>query len=862
VKTRTSFWQKLWGRLRRKRAEGAPAGPERARRTTAHATPVVEPLERRIAPASLVNPSTLVFTDLEGDTVTIEFSKPLFDLPASTLNTKLEDVFKFSAGDAHSGTETPQQLQLIDLTKAPVIDFNNAAAGISFTITANQTGGAGDGLADIGAIKGTGLALGRITIDGDLGQIDCGNATSKTALRSLDVQSFHSKGLTTQQPVTGTGTTADAERAEKLESRITGALGELSVAHNMQGYLHVVNGTQIVNGQSRVTAPGKINNIAIGGSLMGAAAVETASDNTGRIDVVGSINHLSIGTTATDGIVGGGGANSGAVTGGAGIKNVAIAGGILGGAGANSGRIAAIEQIQKLNVATDIVGGDGANSGTVHSAGKLKSVLVGDDLVAGKGAASGVVSADGLFNQITVRGDINGNIEEAGARAGGISGAKQIGKATIDGAIIGGSGTLSGYVESHADIGSVTINGNIAGGSGSGSGSVAAAGKLGAVVVSGKLLGGAGADSGSIRSGLDPGSSGTIGSIKVAQGLEGGAGNSSGSIVAGGFVSNALIGINETAPVLIKGGTGDLSGGIFGNAGLGKVIVLGSIVGDAGAHSGSIESFGSVKSIAVRGGELRGGDGDFSGAIVVHDLLGPNDDRAGDLGSVTITNAMTGGTGAHAGGVSIDGALKSAAIGSMSGSELLVGLGIAGGGGAGRISIAGGVSDSVVRVNEALGSFTAATLVDATVSATTELRAIHILANVSGSRLLAGYDVHGDAVNGDAQVGKVTVEGNWNASDLVAGILDAGANGFGNDDDVVIGGGNDPAMVARIASVIINGTATGSETPDDHFGFVAQQIVAFKHAGQALALSKTGVDVQEIDATHQDLSLREVTAQA
>jgi hypothetical protein len=865
VKPRTTFLKTLWRKLRGRPSQHAPEPVRLRAEQKSGPAPLpprtIEPLERRIAPASLVNPSTLMFTDIDGDTVTIEFSRPLFDLPASTLNTKLDDVFKFSAGDAHSGTETPQQLQLIDLTKAPVVDFNNAAAGISFTISATKTGQTGDGLADIGAIKASGLSLGAVTIDGDLGQIDCGSPTSKTALRVLDVQSFHTKGLTTQQPVTSTGTAGDAEKAEKLESRITGALGEFFVANDMQGYLHVVNGTQIVNGQSKVTAPGKIKTVDIDGSLIGVAAAGAQSDNTGRIDSIGSINKISIGSTANDGIVGGGGANSGAITGGQSIKSISISGGILGGGGAKSGRISATEQIQKLSVATDIIGGDGANSGVVHSAGKLNNVIIGEDLVAGKGAASGVVAADGLFGQITVRGDINGNITDAGARSGGISGAKEIGKVSVDGAINGGSGVLTGYIESNLEIGAVTINGDVVGGAGTGSGSIASGGKLGTVVVNGKLMGGAGDESGSIRSGLDSALSGAISSIKVAHGLEGGAGHSSGSIVAGSFVREAMIGVNEAAQVVIKGGAGNFSGSIFGNDGLGKVTVLGAIAGDAGIHSGAIESFGPVKSVAVRGGEVRGGAGDFSGAIIVHDHLLESGDRAGDLGSITIANAILGGTGAHSGGVNVDGALNRATIGSMTNSEVLVGLGFVGSGGAGQLSVTGNITDSAVRVNEALGSFSAGNVIDSTLSAVDELRTIRVTGNVAGSQILAGYDVNGGAVNGDAQIGKVSIGGNWTASDLVAGIEDVGANGFGNDDDALIGTANDPAIIARIASVIINGTVSGSEAADDHFGFVAEQIVAFKHGGQALALSKTGIDVKELDATHQDLSLREVAAQ-
>ena len=38
---------------------------------------MIEPLESRIALASALNNTTLVFTDVDGDLVTVKFSKPI-----------------------------------------------------------------------------------------------------------------------------------------------------------------------------------------------------------------------------------------------------------------------------------------------------------------------------------------------------------------------------------------------------------------------------------------------------------------------------------------------------------------------------------------------------------------------------------------------------------------------------------------------------------------------------------------------------------------------------------------------------------------------------------------------------------------
>ena len=76
--------------------------------------------------------------------------------------------------------------------------------------------------------------------------------------------------------------------------------------------------------------------------------------------------------------------------------------------------------------------------------------------------------------------------------------------------------------------------------------------------------------------------------------------------------------------------------------------------------------------------------------------------------------------------------------------------------------------------------------------------------------ILAGYDTRLVPRNADAQIGAVTVGGDWIASTIVAGVVDGG-NGFGNSLDAKIGLGTDTlGIVSKIASITIGGLALGT----------------------------------------------------
>src|SRR6516162_3443543 len=121
------------------------------------AIPRLEELERRLVPASLINPTTLIYTDVDGDQVTVRVVGHGSPDPQLAL-----DDFTFAA------VRQGEQLQQIDLSGDP-----SGFAGSDLEIDVVPNGG--DGLANIGYISAAGVDLGAITVPGDLGRIDAGS---------------------------------------------------------------------------------------------------------------------------------------------------------------------------------------------------------------------------------------------------------------------------------------------------------------------------------------------------------------------------------------------------------------------------------------------------------------------------------------------------------------------------------------------------------------------------------------------------------------------------------------------------------------------------------------------------------------
>jgi hypothetical protein len=132
-------------------------------------------------------------------------------------------------------------------------------------------GGSGDGLVNIGAVDAAGIDLGTVTISGDLGQFDAGDAVLTTpAAKGLAVGSLGAKGAATQL----------AGEISPLQSDIAGGLGKLTVKRNVTNAV--------------ILASGPIGPVTIGGDLDGsgggaqAGFIRSAGD-IGAVAVKGSV---------------------------------------------------------------------------------------------------------------------------------------------------------------------------------------------------------------------------------------------------------------------------------------------------------------------------------------------------------------------------------------------------------------------------------------------------------------------------------------------------------------------------------------------------------------------------------------------
>jgi hypothetical protein len=488
----------------------------------------IEPLELRISPATLVNPTTLTFQDQDGDDVIVKISKPV--LTDATINA----VFTFDTGGANTGNLTKQHLQVLDLTK--LADITAAArANLSITAKRNPTNG-GDGFVNVDSIVASGggnaIDLGTVLVDGDLLNLSAGDTTTTTTgLKSLTVQSLG-------RFATGAVTVA-------------GAVGILTVKSDVNGVA-----VQVTGGDD-----GKINVVNIAGSIIGAGA-----GSQGSIKTTGNIGTVKVAGS----LIGGSAADTGAIVADGTIASVNVGGSLIGGSGSQSGRIRGNDGLGTVKILGSVLGGTGNSSGQVRSvSGKILNLTIGGSVLGGTQLQAGAILAGTGIVAVKVGGDLAG---DAGSRSGSIfcDGAGSIGSAIIGGSIRSGAANPSGFVSCNGAIGKVTVNGSLMGSASSGA-FIAAKGAatpgktdiaMGSVtvkgsVIFGKILGGysfdfvplnADAQIGSVKVGGD-----WVASSLVAGVVDGGDGFGNGNDAAineGSADPNIL---SKIATVTIKG---------------------------------------------------------------------------------------------------------------------------------------------------------------------------------------------------------------------------------------------------------------------------------------------------------------------
>jgi hypothetical protein len=132
--------------------------------------------------------------------------------------------------------------------------------------------------------------------------------------------------------------------------------------------------------------------------------------------------------------------------------------------------------------------------------------------------------------------------------------------------------------------------------------------------------------------------------------------------------------------------------------------------------------------------------------------------------------------------------------------------------------------------------------------------------NVSNAKILAGFNLTALPVNEDAQIGIVKVGGDWVGSSIAAGVDDGADNLVGTNDDTLFdeGGSGDPNIVARIGKISIGGTADGTASGSDGFGFVAEEIGSLSIDGVFIALTSGKANDDTALGTTGDFNLKEV----
>jgi hypothetical protein len=751
----------------------------------------VEILEARIAPAGV-----FTFLDTDGDTVTVSSTRGT----SADLAAAVQPFLNPSGGGF--------QLQKVALSGAPAVFRGTTlviSAAPSFT---------GNGFVDVGHIDATGLDLGSVTIDGDLGQIDAGDANAQTtALRSLSAVSLGVRGLATQAA------------GGSLVSTILGGVGSLVLSGDLRdahfqvlgsvvdpdplvhsttdaaakiGALRiggsVIGGADAGSGQ--VFAKGRIGTVTLGGGILGGTAPES-----GRIWAEGGITRATI----EGSIVGGtdaAGISSGQLFAGGKSGKFLVKGQLIGGAAADSGLIGNGRGLDSVTIQGGIEGGDGLRSGTVASAATITLVSVTGGILGGSGEESGVIRSSVALKTVNIFGDVRGG---TGDRSGLIGSTATIGTVTIAGSIFGGEGEQSGAVGSIGAFGTVKVTGDVRGGSGPRSGEIVSEATIKSVTVEGSLVGGSAFESGAI------GSFGGLGTVKVNGDVIAGAGDYSGTIQAGAAdpqigplapISSITIGGDLTAILTSGLAAGTNAGGILADGALGPVRIAGSLLGGEGDRTGVIRA-ASIRSVSI-GGDLRGGGGEGSGGVI---------STSGNVGAVVIGGALQSGDHPESGFV-------------MSADEL-----------------------ASVQVESVSGSSRARVLI----SALHEIGAVTITDFVEYADIFAGLSLNRLFSSPAARIGTVSIgssspsQGEFTpyirATNIVASARPGEDGDFGTFDDESLSGSE--SGLSNIGLVVIRGEILdgggqffgegGGIVSGENFGIVADHVVRVVVAGQIVA---------------------------
>ncbi len=355
-----------------------------------HTVSSLEPLEARIAPATLLpGGKVATFTDIDGDVVTVKFSKPV--LTAANVGT----IFAFTGSIfAASGPQKLATLQLANL--------GADANGVNITISAKRspvTGG--NGFVDLVGINasdlnpgtgmGSGIDLGKVIVKGNIDFIDAGDADLNTpALKSADLLTLGAVG-------------------PGLTSAIYGRAGTFKVRGTLLGNL-------IVDAFAATAAQESVASLIVGGSV--GSGFDAALG--GRVEIFGNLGSARVGHDLHGGTY----PSTGYVKVYGNLGKLTVGGSVIGGTSLNTGVVEVIGRLGACAIRGDVAGDDGVGSGYIR-AGSIGNLVIGGDLRGFHGTALGAqngnatIFAQQTIDSVTIGGSlIAGNIV-AGIADGG-----------------------------------------------------------------------------------------------------------------------------------------------------------------------------------------------------------------------------------------------------------------------------------------------------------------------------------------------------------------------------------------------------------------------------------------------------------
>jgi hypothetical protein len=329
--------------------------------------------------------------------------------------------------------------------------------------------------------------------------------------------------------------------------------------------------------------------------------------------------------------------------------------------------------------------------------------------------------------------------------------------------------------------------------------------------------------------------------------------------VSGDVDGESISSLGNISTITIKGNLDgntqpgvDGSGQIVAGGNISTLTIDGSVLGTQASDSGEIKSLlGDIDTISI-GGSLQGDIGGNTSITADQEAYSGFIVAAGGIKTVTIGQNLTGGAGNHTGEVLVGTAIGTVKIdgniepgtGSFSGAVVapssLTSLTVEGNIGAGAIVNAGKelgaltVGGSIEGTSSAPVIFSAQGRLDMVAKTDVAFGSIKVTGSMSYAVVLGGYDNTLTPQDPNAQIGAVTVGGNYTASDLVAGVVGT-MNGnsfvFGTAADAPITTGvvaDIPDIVSKIAGVTIGGMVAGDSISDASYGITAQDVISVK----------------------------------